>query len=85
MNAPDRTNPQEPATRLLYDRKAAAPMLSISVRSLDYYLAAGKFKTRRIGRKVLIPHSELVKFASRDHWERVDGRNTEDDPNHGQG
>jgi hypothetical protein len=46
-------------------------MLSISVRSLDYYLAAGRFKTRRIGRKVLIPHSELVRFAASDHWERV--------------
>jgi hypothetical protein len=56
-------------------------MLSISVRSLDYYLAAGKFKTKRIGRKVLIPHSELVKFASRDHWERVDGR--DNDPEQG--
>jgi hypothetical protein len=71
MNAPRSNEPQEPATRLLYDRKAAAPMLSISIRSLDYYLAAGKFKTRRIGRKVLIPHSELVKFASQDHWEPV--------------
>jgi hypothetical protein len=81
MSAPGRTKPQEPATRLLYDRKAAAPMLSISVRSLDYYLAAGKFKTKRIGRKVLIPHSELVKFASRDHWERVDGR--DNDPEQG--
>jgi hypothetical protein len=50
-------------------------MLSISVRSLDYYLAAGRFKTRRIGRKVLIPHSELVRFAASDHWERVDAQN----------
>jgi len=67
-----RNNPQEPATRLLYDRKSAAPQLSISIRSLDYYLAAGRFKTRRIGRKVLIPHSELVRFAASDHWEPVD-------------
>jgi hypothetical protein len=60
---------QQPATRLLYDRKSAAMQLSISIRSLDYYLAAGEFKTRRIGRKVLIPHSELTRFAARDHWQ----------------
>jgi hypothetical protein len=58
-------------TRMLYDRKTAAQQLSISIRSLDYFLAAGKFRTRRIGRKVLIPHSELTKFAQSDHWEPV--------------
>jgi hypothetical protein len=56
---------------MLYDRREAARQLSISPRSLDYYLAAGKFRTRRLGRKVLIPHSELVRFASSDHWEPV--------------
>jgi hypothetical protein len=66
--------PQQPATRLLYDRKSAALQLSISIRSLDYYLAAGKFKTRRMGRKVLIPHGELLRFAASDHWEPVDGQ-----------
>jgi integrase len=49
--------------RLLYSRKAAAEALSISIRSLDYLLSEKKFRTRRIGRKVLIPRAELVKFA----------------------
>ena len=57
--------------RLLYDRKAAALQLSVSIRTLDYFLSAGKFKTRRIGKKVLIPRAELVRFASSDHWEPV--------------
>lgn len=54
--------------RLLYSRKAAAEALSISIRSLDYLLSQKKFCTRRIGRKVLIPRAELVKFAQSDHF-----------------
>lgn len=54
--------------RLLYDRKNAARQLSISLRSLDYLIAARKFNTRRIGKKVLIPHGELVRFARGDHF-----------------
>lgn len=37
--------------RLLYDRKTAARMLSISVRSLDYLIAAKRLDTRRIGKR----------------------------------
>jgi hypothetical protein len=66
-----RTAQQDNAPRLLYEARGASRQLSITPRSLDYYLAAGKFKTRRIGRKVLIPHSELVRFANSDHWEPV--------------
>jgi hypothetical protein len=57
------------AQRLLYDRKEAARQLSISVRSLDYLIAAGVFETRRIGKKVLITHRSLVRFASGNHYE----------------
>jgi hypothetical protein len=53
--------------RLLYDRETAARMLSISVRSLDYIIAARGLDTRRIGRKVLVPHASLVRFARGDH------------------
>jgi len=56
-----------PATRLLYDRKSAALQLSISVRSLDYLIARQALSTRRIASKVLIPHSELVRFARGQH------------------
>jgi hypothetical protein len=58
--------------RLLYDRREAARMLSLPIRSIDYFLAAGVFKTRRVGKKVMIPYAELVKFAARDHCERRD-------------
>jgi excisionase family DNA binding protein len=56
-------------TKLLYDRKSAAEILSISVRSLDSFIARKAIEFRRIGRRVLIPHSELVKFARADHFE----------------
>ena len=58
-------------SRLLYDRKEAARQLSISVRSLDYLIAAKKLDTRRIGRKTLIPHGELVRFAKGNHPDDV--------------
>jgi hypothetical protein len=57
------------AARLLYDRKEAARQLSISVRSLDYLIAAGKLETRRNGKKVLVTHRSLVRFASGNHYE----------------
>ena len=62
------TSSEDNSPRLLYDRKSAARQLSISVRSLDYMLAGGKFQTRRIGKKVLIPHGELVRFSRADHF-----------------
>jgi hypothetical protein len=57
------------AHRLLYDRREAARQLSISIRSLDYLIAAGEFETRRIGKKVLITHRSLVRFAQGNHYE----------------
>jgi hypothetical protein len=58
-------------TRLLHSRHEAASQLSISVRSLDYLIARKQLDTRRIGRKVLIPHTSLVRFAGRNHYEGV--------------
>jgi hypothetical protein len=60
------TNGQD--ARLLYDRKTAARMLSISVRSVDYIIAAKGLETRRIGRKVLVTHASLVRYASGNHF-----------------
>jgi hypothetical protein len=60
------------AERLLVDRKNAAQYLSISQRSLDYLLSHGDLHVRRIGSRVLIPISELRRFAGFDH-ERLTG------------
>ncbi len=53
--------------RLLYPRKEAAYLLGVSVRAVDYLIARGELRTRRLGGRVLVPHADLVKFASRDH------------------
>ena len=68
--APTSTSPQ-PLTRLLYDRKSAAQMLSISIRSLDYLIARKELDTRRIGKKVLVPHRELVRYAQGNHYANI--------------
>ena len=69
---------QERVEKLLYDRKSAAHALSISVRSLDYLLSQRAFRTRRIGKKVLIPASELKRFAAADHFGPIKSRAQQD-------
>jgi excisionase family DNA binding protein len=56
-----------PEQRLLVDRRDAAQYLSISQRSLDYLVANGELNVRRMGARVLIPISELQRYARVDH------------------
>lgn len=65
--------PRSQVEKLLYDRREAAAALSISTRTLDYFLANGRLKARRVGRKVLIPRAELLRFAREDHFGPVKG------------
>jgi hypothetical protein len=58
-----------PSQRLLYSRNEAACQLSISVRSLDYLISGKELETRRIGKKVLVPHGSLSRFAQANHYE----------------
>jgi excisionase family DNA binding protein len=60
-----------PDAKLLVGREEAAVRLSLSVRSVDYLLADRLLKFRRIGGRVLIPISELERFARMDHPERI--------------
>lgn len=64
----DTRKAQQSGPRLLYDRKEAARQLSISIRSLDHFIAGKTFETRRVVRKIMIPHGELVRFASANHY-----------------
>jgi hypothetical protein len=57
--------------RLLVNRRNAVQYLSISQRSLDYLLANGDLNVRRIGTRVLIPISELQRYARVDHPKRI--------------
>jgi excisionase family DNA binding protein len=56
----------EALPRLLYSREDAAHQLSVSIATLDRLIGKKEITARRIGRSVLIPHSELVKLARRD-------------------
>jgi hypothetical protein len=47
--------------------------LSVSVRTIDYLIAGRQLETRRIGKKVLIPHRELVRFANANHYDSPKG------------
>jgi len=64
--------------KLLYSRQDAAVALSVSLRSIDYLISDGKLTARRIGRKTLIPVTEIRRFARGDHPEgiRMDARRT---------
>jgi excisionase family DNA binding protein len=57
--------------RLLVGRREAADLLSISARALDYLVANRQLNTRRIGSRVLIPITELQRFARADHPGRL--------------
>ena len=49
---------------LAFSRREAADALGISLRMLDYLLADGKIRGRRLGRRVLIPRAEVEQFLS---------------------
>jgi len=55
--------------KLLYDRRSAAHVLSISPRSLDYLISSKRLKVRYLGKKPMVPYEELVRFSERDHRE----------------
>jgi excisionase family DNA binding protein len=48
---------------LLHARQEAARLLSISIRKLDLLIRQKSLKTVKIGRRTLIPHYELKRFA----------------------
>jgi hypothetical protein len=57
--------------RLLYSRAETAYQWSLSVRAVDYLIAEGKVRVRRIGGRILIPHSELLRLARTDQIEPI--------------
>ncbi len=68
MNIPDnayqaRERAGRSPEKLLVDRHEAARMLSLSVPEVDNLRRAGKLLARKHGRKVLIPVTELRRFA----------------------
>jgi hypothetical protein len=75
---PERKKPSRAAAlpsteKLLVGRREAAEMLSISCRALDYLVANKQISFRRIASRVLIPVSDLQRFARTDHPQRLAG------------
>ena len=56
-----------PFPKLMYSKREAAEMLSISIRTLDYLITNNRITIRRIGKRILIQHQELVRFSKQDH------------------
>ena len=63
----------QPLQKMLYDRKSAAYVLSISTRSLDYLIACKELNTIKLGSKKMIAHSELVRFSRKNHGSVTNG------------
>lgn len=53
-------------TPLLLSRKDAASALSLSLSTIAMLIGTGQLRVRRHGRRVLIPVSEVERFAKRD-------------------
>lgn len=65
--------------RILYSLKEAAEQLSVCVSTVEQLIAQGELQVRRLGRRILIPRSELEKLARRDvriHWPERKHRKT---------
>jgi len=53
--------------KVLYTKREAAHLLSLSLRSLDYLIFSTQLPARRIGRRVLVHRDSIEQFARRDH------------------
>ncbi len=49
--------------KLLHPRLEVAQLLSVSLRKIDELIATKKLKTVRVGRRNLVAHTELQRFA----------------------
>jgi len=53
--------------KLAYSKIEAAKLISVSVRTIDNLIAMKEITVRRIGRRVLVPHTSITAFLRRDH------------------
>jgi excisionase family DNA binding protein len=50
--------------KFFYSRKEVASSLAICVRKVDYLISERKLRTRRIGRRVVIPTEDVKRVAA---------------------
>lgn len=65
---PEKT--QTPA-KLFYGRQTAAELIDVSPRTIDDAIRCGAINARRVGRRVLVSHAELVRFVESEESCRV--------------
>jgi excisionase family DNA binding protein len=53
--------------KLYYSRQESAYLLSVSIRTIDHKVASKELRAKRIGRRILIPRTELERFIRNDH------------------
>ena len=51
--------------RLLYSRREAAEQLSLSLSTVDMLIGRGLLRVRRMGKRVLVPDEEIVRYSRR--------------------
>ena len=64
---PIKHKPQSAVQPLLYTKRDAAKLLSLSLRTIDNLIWRKELKAKRIGRRVLIPAAELRRIATPDN------------------
>jgi excisionase family DNA binding protein len=55
---------------LLHSKRESARLIGVSERTLHKLIATKELEVRRVGRRVLVPHAELLKFIRSDHSTR---------------
>jgi len=58
---------QQPQTPLVVNKREAAALLGVCLRTIDNFIARKELPCRRFGKRVLIPYAALMNFAKRDH------------------
>jgi excisionase family DNA binding protein len=53
--------------KLLCSKKETADALGVSLRTIDNLIAGKELIIRRVGRRVLVPMTEIQRFTRRDH------------------
>jgi excisionase family DNA binding protein len=48
---------------LLHNKRESARLIGLSERMIHTLIATKQIRVRRVGRRVLIPHTELLKFS----------------------
>jgi excisionase family DNA binding protein len=50
---------------LLHSKRSAAHLIGVSERTIHEMIATKQLRVRRVGRRVLVPTSELTRFAEK--------------------